>query len=114
MKYTIDGPDQAIDATISGADYDLVKVAVLVHLPGADARTAAMFGRHAAKTWNHQPKYAASALTDGAPVIRWEGKVIDIRDAADLKALVVGRLKSYGVSQWALDTDVRLVNIDDA
>ena len=112
MKYTIDGPDQAIDATVTG-DFDVMKIALLVHLPGADARTAAMFGRHAAKTWLRQPQYATFEITDGAAVIRWDGKVVDIDTAEDLKTVIAGRLKLHGTYQWALDTNAHLVDTDD-
>lgn len=116
MKYTIDGPDHQIEALgLSG--FDRTPIALLVHLPSANARTAAMFGRHAAKVWEKQPKYAAFAFEDGAHVVRWDGKVLNLKDAAATKAVSIGTLRSRRVvgeisslgKWWTVDTETKVV-----
>ena len=93
MKYTIDGPDIKIDVLgLSGVEQ--TTVALLVHLPSANARTAAMFGRHAAKVWKTQPEYAAFAFEDGAHVVRWDGKVLNFDSNQSLKKASIGVLRS--------------------
>ena len=97
MKYTIDGPDIKIDVLgLSGVEQ--TTVALLVHLPSANARTAAMFGRHAAKVWKTQPEYAAFAFENGAHVVRWDGKVLNLANNAAIKAASIGTLRSQRVT----------------
>ncbi len=114
MKYTIDGPDVKID-TLGLSGVEQTTVALLVHLPSANARTAAMFGRHAAKVWKTQPKYAAFAFEDGAHVVRWNGKVLNFDTNESLKEASVGVLRSRrAVAEisamgrwWTVDTEDR-------
>ena len=97
MRYTIDRPDIKIDVLgLSGVEQ--TTVALLVHLPSANARTAAMFGRHAAKVWETQPEYAAFAFESGAHVVRWDGKVLNLPNNAAIKAASVGTLRSRRVT----------------
>ncbi len=108
MKYTIDGPEMAFEAYIGGAKEH---IAVLVHLPAASNKTAAMFGRYAAKTWLDQPEYACFEEKEGSRVIRWDNSTINIKSNKQLEALTVGHLKmrritgeisSYG-KVWVVD-----------
>ena len=116
MRYTIDGPDAKIDVLgLSGVEQ--TTVALLVHLPSASRRTAAMFGRHAAKVWKTQPKYAAFAFEDGAHVVRWDGKVLNLT-AESLKEASVGVLRSRrAVAEisamgrwWTVDTEYQTIS----
>ena len=97
MKYTIDGPDIKIDV-LGLSEIEQTTVALLVHLPSANARTAAMFGRHAAKVWKTQPTYAAFAFEDGALVVRWDGKVSDFANSTAIKEASIGTLRLKRVS----------------
>ncbi len=117
MRYTIDGPDAQIDALgLSGVEQ--TAIALLVHLPSASRRTAAMFGRHAAKVWKTQPKYAAFAFEDGAHVVPWGGKVLNFETAESLKEASVGVLRSRRVvgeisslgRWWTVDAEYRPVS----
>jgi hypothetical protein len=116
MRYTIDGPDAKIDVLgLSGVEQ--TTVALLVHLPSASRRTAAMFGRHAAKVWKTQPKYAAFAFENGAHVVRWDGKVLNLT-AESLKEASVGVLRSRrAVAEisamgrwWTVDTEYQPIS----
>jgi hypothetical protein len=71
-----------------------------------------MFGRHAAKVWKTQPKYAAFAFETGAHVVRWNGKVLNLtRDT--LREASIGVLRSqHAAGQisvignwWTVDTE---------
>ena len=110
MRYTIDGPDAKIDVLgLSGVEQ--TTVALLVHLPSASRRTAAMFGRHAAKVWKTQPKYAAFAFEDGAHVVRWDGKVLNLtRDT--LREASIGVLHSRRAigTWWTVDTEYQPIS----
>jgi hypothetical protein len=99
MRYTIDGPDAKIDVLgLSGVEQ--TTVALLVHLPSASRRTAAMFGRHAAKVWKTQPKYAAFAFEDGAHVVPWDGTVLNLTSET-LQEASVGVLRSRrAIGTW--------------
>ena len=117
MKYTIDGPDRMIEVVGIHEGFDRTTVALLVHLPGADAKTAAMFGRHASKQWKKQPQYASFQFAEGAPVVKWDGKVLAFDDAESVKAATVGRLTSRAHNEsgtmsrmWVVDTSVSLVD----
>ncbi|MBF83465.1 MAG: hypothetical protein CL489_03210 [Acidobacteria bacterium] len=116
MRYTIDGPDMALEAFVVGDGYEQSPIATLVHLPDASAKTAAMFGRHTAETWDKQPKYAAFRAEPGSSVIRWSGKTINIDSPEDLAKVFVGRLRqthipgefgSYGKT-WVVDTNAKV------
>jgi hypothetical protein len=113
MRYTIDGPDAKIDVLgLSGVEQ--TTVALLVHLPSASRRTAAMFGRHAAKVWKTQPKYAAFAFESGAHVVRWDGKVLNLTGEA-LKEASIGVLRSRAGAQswWTVDTEYRTITKEE-
>jgi len=94
MKYTIESESEAIYATVKTHDGSRreIKIARLLHLPNANRRTAAMFGRHAENNWTEQPTYAAFSTRPGSPVIRWHGKVVDITTKDELENLQVGTI----------------------
>jgi hypothetical protein len=97
MKYTIDSPSLKIEVLGLPQPEQRI-VALLVHLPGANARTAAMFGRHAAKVWETQPEYAAFAFENGAHVVPWDGKVLDFPNSTAIKEASIGTLRSQRVT----------------
>ena len=116
MRYTIDGPDMALEAFEVGDGYEKSPIATLVHLPDASAKTAAMFGRHTAEAWDKQPKYAAFRAEPGASVIRWAGKTVNVSSPEDLAKVFVGKLRlthiagefgSYGKT-WVVDTNAKV------
>ena len=82
MKYTIDGPEMGFEAFIEG---ERQIVATLVHLPEASAKTAAMFGRHAARSWLDQPEYASFSEDNNSRVVRWDGSTLDIKTKKELR-----------------------------
>ena len=90
MKYTIDGPEMGFEAFIEG---ERQIVATLVHLPEASAKTAAMFGRHAARSWLDQPEYASFSEDNNSRVVRWDGSTLDIKTKKELEDITVGYLK---------------------
>ena len=113
MKYTIEGPDSSLEAFVVGDGYEKSPIATLLHLPDATAKTAAMFGRYAAKTWGKQPRYACFRAEPGAAVVWWSGETINIDSPEDLAEVFVGKLRlthiagefgSYGKT-WVVDTN---------
>jgi hypothetical protein len=116
MKYTIEGPEMALEAFVVGDGYEKSPIATLLHLPEATPKTAAMFGRYTAKTWDKQPKYAAFRAEPGAHVIRWTGKSVTIETPEDLAKVFVGRLRLTHISgefgslgkTWVVDTNAKV------
>lgn len=113
MQYTIEGPDSSLEAFVVCDGYEKSSIATLLHLPNATVKTAAMFGRYAAKTWDKQPRYACFRAEPGAAVVWWSGKTININSPEDLAAIYVGKLRlthipgefvSYGKA-WVVDTN---------
>ena len=98
MKYTIEGQETALQAFVVGDGYEKSPIATLLHLPDATAKTAAMFGRYAAKTWSKQPRYACFTAEPGAVVVRWSGKTITINSPEDLAKVYVGKLRSTHIT----------------
>lgn len=94
MKYTIESERDAIHATIRLPDGSRreIKIARLLHLPNASRKTAAMFGRHAENSWEQQPEYATFSSRPGSPVLKWEGKVIDLKTSEDIYNRRVGTI----------------------
>ena len=117
MKYTIEGPDLALEAFVVGDGYEKSLVATLLHMPEATPKTAAMFGRYAAKTWDKQPRYACFSAEPGSIVIRWAGKAVDISNEGDLARVMVGRLRSTHIpgefgsfgKTWVVDTNAEVL-----
>jgi len=116
MKYTIEGPDMALEAFVVGDGYEKSPIATLLHLPEATPKTAAMFGRYTAETWDKQPRYATFRAEPGAAVIRWTGKSVTINSPEDLAEVFVGKLRlthiagefgSYGKT-WVVDTNAKV------
>jgi len=117
MKYTIEGPDMALEAFVVGDGYEKSPIATLLHLPDASPKTAAMFGRYAVKTWDKQPRYACFSAEPGSIVIRWAGKAVDISNQDDLARVIVGRLRSTHIPgefgsfgrTWVVDTNAEVL-----
>jgi hypothetical protein len=116
VKYTIEGPDLALEAFVVSDGYEKSQVALLLHMPEATPRTAAMFGRYAAKTWDKQPRYACFTAEPGSIVIRWTGKAVDLSTQDDLARVMVGRLRSAHIPgefgsfgrTWVVDTNAKV------
>jgi hypothetical protein len=116
MKYTIEGPEAALEAFVVSDGYEKTPVALLLHMPEATPKTAAMFGRYAAQTWDRQPRYACFSAEPGSVVIRWAGKTVDISNQKDLAKVIVGRLNSAHIPgefgslgrTWVVDTNAKV------
>ena len=110
MRYTIEGPDRSIK--VHGLGGKVATVALLLHLPNASTRTAAMVGRYAAKRWTKQPEYACFDAKEGAGVVRWDGRLLTLDTAEQLDGVLVGVLKQQRVPGEALQRPVWVVNAD--
>lgn len=115
MRYTIDGPKNAIKVygLTQGSPFGVktaTDVAVLIPLPDADTSTAAVFGKYAAEQWGTAPEFAVTSADEGAAIIHWRGWPIDINDP-HTDDLYIGTLHRHRVtgeigstaSVWTID-----------
>ncbi len=114
MRYTIEGPDRSIK--VHGLGNEAVTVAFLLHLPNASTKTAAMFGRYAAKQWIKQPDFACFEAKEGTAIVTWNGKLLTLSTSEHLNNILVGVLKKQRVPGemlhgpvWVVDTDVSVL-----